>query len=188
MPKGTIKEARTMGSQTSTFTTDLGAMLAVVAHQRRIGKYCNRKKFIIQDMGEDGAVAAGRQPTDDLQCLQTQINSMKRDMDALGRSCSAEAVAGFTISDSSRPQPGRVRSANSQATPIRLTVSPEVPAKQRPTSPLAFLAVPRPVASPHHKKYKANGPQAPPVPSGAAGHEGLHVVRYWRMLPPPHRI
>ena len=107
--------------------------------------------FIIEDIGEDEPAAAGRWSTDDLQGLQARIRSITRDMDALGRSCSAETAMGFLpASDHSNTQPCCSRSTGRQATPIRVTVSPEKPAKQGRTSPLAFAAT----SQRYQRKYK----------------------------------
>ena len=75
------------------------------------------------------------------------------DMDALGRSCSAETAVGFlTASDHTTTQPCCLRSADRQATSIRVTVSPENPIKQGRTSLLAFVAAPRPASSQRDKR------------------------------------
>ena len=70
-----------------------------------------RRSLVYNPCPVRSPAAAVRQPTDDLQCPKTRtlINSIVRDMDALGPSCSAETAVGFC-------QPGCLRSANSQAT------------------------------------------------------------------------
>ena len=77
-------------------------------------------------MSKVGQAAVEYQLTDDLQCLQTQISFIVQDMDALVRSCSAEAAAGFwPTCGHPNFQQGRIHSANSEGTPIRVTASPE---------------------------------------------------------------
>ena len=70
-------------------------------------------------------------------------------MNTVGRSCSAETAMGFLPArDHPNTQPCCLRSADRQATPIKVAVSPKKPVKQGRTSPLAFVAALRPAASP----------------------------------------
>ena len=99
----------------------------------------------------DGPAAAG-QPTDDLQCLQARIKSTTRDIDALGRSCSAQIVVGF-LSASDHPN-AKLLAQCPQSNNTDLSVS-RGPSYQKRTSPLAFPAEPRLVSTPCHlQKYK----------------------------------
>ena len=95
------------------------------AYRVELQRLQHRVNFIIEDIGNEEPGAAGRQSTDDLQGLHIWIISITRDMDPVGRSCSAEATLGFQpASDHSITRPCCLRSADRQAPPIRVTVTP----------------------------------------------------------------
>ena len=181
-------QQRTVGSQTSTCTTDLGDLqqwgTIQAPHRLELQRLQHRINIIIQDVCEGGPAAAGHQPTGDFQCLQTRINSIIRDMDALCRSYSAEAAAGFLpVSDQPNPQPGCLRSASSPPTPIRVTASPEVRAQQRRTSPPRLRSH---ATSPRHKQQNKNQKKRTASTTGTEG-AGPRAVRQCRTLLLPHR-
>ena len=134
-------ETRSVGFQSSVFTTDLGTLQqwrsVQGAYRLESQGLQHRINFIIEETGKEPG-AAERQSTDDLQSLHARIRSTTRDMDALDRSCSAESAVEFLrTGDQPSRQPCSFHSASRQAAPTQTTATPEKPAKKAWTSPTA---------------------------------------------------
>ena len=136
-------ERRSVGSQTSVFTANLGTLQQCRstqgAYQVELERLQHRINFIIAQIGQQELGATERQSTIALQSLQDRITSITLDKDALDRRCSAETAVGFV-------QTGSLEKSAKKEQPS-LPASREKPVKERPTSPLACNTASRLCAS-----------------------------------------
>ena len=138
---------RSLGSQTSIHTTDIGTLQqwrsTHGAYRVELQRLQHRIDLLTGHVGKDEPGTPERQSTDDLQSLQARIRSITCDMDALRSSSALTAVGFLPAGHHSNPQSCSLCSAGKQAAPIKITASPDKPVTKKRTSPLAFAAASR---------------------------------------------
>ena len=170
------------------FRTDVEALQQwrpiQASHQMELHRLQHRINFIIHDIRKVGQAAAGYQPTDDLQCLQTRISFITARYGRLGSQLQGRdpRLTGFYL------QPGRIRSIPTVTATRRIrNANSERRDAPRIGALRSLPSLQRHLLQHHSATERRKMMENVASINGAAEDEGAHAVRLWRTLPLPHQ-